>query len=260
MSIGRQVRQALDMLPALPSSWRSLPEARRGQRAEQAAPSRFPLTTSTCGPSESIRRCSPVGWVRHWSGPCSSSPIAAPSGASCKPRPATTWLGTSGSGSRSSTGTGPRQHGPRCGRCGGSQRPRNDHPALEGIPTSVSCASRHAHTTGLAVALDDGQAVVLDQTGTAATRRLRRSSVALVPFFTPGVAPVVIPVALPEPRLVVIHQLEARRSTWRSSRSTGAERSCGTGPPWSTGSGSPSTRHTIHALPPVMSSSGRLVV
>ena len=35
VSIGRQVFQALDLLPALPSSWRSLPEARRGQAANR---------------------------------------------------------------------------------------------------------------------------------------------------------------------------------------------------------------------------------
>jgi len=35
VSSGRQVLQALDILPALPSSWRSLPEARRGQAANR---------------------------------------------------------------------------------------------------------------------------------------------------------------------------------------------------------------------------------
>ncbi len=35
VSAGRQLRQALQLLPALPSSWRSLPEARRGQAANR---------------------------------------------------------------------------------------------------------------------------------------------------------------------------------------------------------------------------------
>jgi hypothetical protein len=40
------------------------------------------------------------------------------------------------------------------------------YPALEGTSTSdgaaTLCASQHAHATGLALALDDGQALVLD--------------------------------------------------------------------------------------------------
>ena len=67
VSIGRQVFQALDLLPALPSSWRSLPEARRGQAAEQTAPSRFRRSLLLAGHRDRPRGA--VSWPWFVSGP-----------------------------------------------------------------------------------------------------------------------------------------------------------------------------------------------
>ena len=86
------------------------------------------------------------------------------------------------------------------------------------------------------------------------------ASVTLVPLLLPRVAAVVVAVLLPEARLVARRAAVSRLIHLALFQKYRCGTSIRTGPPCSAGSGLPSNSQTTHALPPVTSSIGRLVV